>query len=140
MHHHHHVIQLGAAWEPPVPSAAVAGRCRWTRRFGRPAGLGPGDLVLLVVSRPAVAAEAMPPLEIAVNACSLPPVAAHAGRSTHDITPLLRDRNELVRGVLLVPDAAAHDSHDSHGRRPLPASIATVSLEIVASQGDAAGS
>ncbi|MFM8703095.1 MAG: hypothetical protein ACKOHG_04380, partial [Planctomycetia bacterium] len=53
MTHHHHSIHLGAAWEPPMPSAG--GGTEWKRRFGRPAGLEPGDRVLLVVAQAEVA-------------------------------------------------------------------------------------
>ena len=88
---HHHEIHLGPAWEPPVPSAG--GRAHWIRRFGRPAGLEAGDRVLLVVTQSAVVAE------LVLNAVPLPPLPAGSARWTYDVTPLLRDRNELVFAV-----------------------------------------
>ena len=137
MHDHHHEIHLGAAWEPPAPAAAD-GRRVWTRRFGRPAGLEPGDRVLLVVTGPAVAAE------IAVNAVRLPPLLAGTHRWAEDITPLLRDRNEVSVSVTAAVDvtaaiavtAASTIEHvpgrGPHGRGPLPSAIGIVALEIVA--------
>ena len=122
MHDHHHAIHLGAAWEPPAPAAA-GGVVLWTRRFGRPAGLEPGDRVLLVIVRPAVAAG------MAVNAVPLPSLEAGATHWTHDITSLLRERNELVISVATAVglDAAL----GSRGRSPLPSAVGTVRLEIV---------
>ncbi len=131
MHDHHHEIHLGAAWEPPAPAAAD-GRRVWTRRFGRPAGLEPGDRVLLVVTGPAVAAE------IAVNAVRLPPLLAGTHRWAEDITPLLRDRNELSFDVTAAVDVTAASTiehvpaRSPHGRGPLPSAIGIVALEIVA--------
>lgn len=131
MHDCHHSIHLGAAWEPPAPVEAD-GRVVWTRRFGRPGGLGAGDRVLLVVVQPAVAAE------VSVNAASLPPLLANAGRWAQDITPLLRDRNELFITVAAsARDAAAHDPQ---GRGPLPSVIGRVALEIVAARHATSGS
>ena len=132
-HHHsiHHSIHLGAAWEPPAPVVAD-GRVLWTRRFGRPGGLEAGDRVLLVVVQPAVAAE------VSVNAVRLPPLSAHAGRWAQDITPLLRDRNELsITVASSAGDAAAHDPQE---RGPLPSVIGRVALEIVAAAHASSGS
>lgn len=120
--HQHHAIQLGAAWEPPAPAAADD-RVVWTRRFGRPAGLGPGDRVLLVVSQPSVAGE------VSVNAVPLPPLVAGASRWAEDITPLLQDRNELRVAVASTIDHAS--ARGPHGRGPLPSAIGMVALEIV---------
>ncbi len=143
MHDHHHEIHLGAAWEPPAPAAAD-GRRVWTRRFGRPAGLEPGDRVLFVVTGPAVAAE------IAVNAVRLPPLLAGTHRWAEDITPLLRDRNELAVDLTAAVDVTAAvavtaaiavtaastiehvPARGPHGRGPLPSAIGIVALEIVA--------
>lgn len=132
-HHHsiHHSIHLGTAWEPP-PLVEADGRVLWTRRFGRPGGLEPGDVVLLVVTEPAVAAE------VALNAVYLPPLSAGVGRWEQDITPLLRGRNEL-----LVRVAASADGDTMLGQRErgqLPSVIGTVALEIVAAGTVADGS
>ncbi|MFM8705029.1 MAG: hypothetical protein ACKOHG_14400 [Planctomycetia bacterium] len=121
MPHHHHSIHLGAAWETPAPSAD--GGTEWKRRFGRPAGIEPGDRVLLVVSQAEVAAV------VTLNAVTLPPLPAGAGRWTHDVTPLLRDRNELVLAMTEPVPAVANDA--AHGRGPLPAACGRVALEIV---------
>jgi len=120
MHDHHHLIQLGAAWEPPRP-AAVEGGVIWTRRFGRPTGIGPGDRVLLVVTQPAVAAD------VAVNAIHLPPLIAGASRWEVEITPLLRVRNELCV-TLALPAPNGRPA----GRLSLPSALGGVMLEIVA--------
>jgi hypothetical protein len=127
-HHHsiHHSIHLGTAWEPPAPSA-TDGRVLWTRRFGRPGGLEPGDRVLLVVMQPACAAEMI------VNAVHLPPLSAGAGRWEQDITPLLRVRNELLVGVAALVGGDMVHGQQARGR--LPSVIGTVALEIVAADG-----
>ena len=124
-HHHsiHHSIHLGTAWEPP-PLVEADGRVLWTRRFGRPGGLEPGDVVLLVVTEPAVAAE------VALNAVSLPPLSAGVGRWEQDITPLLRGRNELL--VRVAASADGDTMLGQRGRGQLPSVIGAVALEIVA--------
>ena len=129
-HHHsiHHSIHLGTAWEPPAP-AATDGRVLWTRRFGRPGGLEPGDRVLLVVTQPTVAAE------LVVNAVRLPLLSAGEGRWEQDITPLLRVRNELL--VRVAVPVGGDTVHGQQGRGRLPAVIGTVALEIVAAHGAA---
>jgi hypothetical protein len=132
-HHHsiHHSIHLGTAWELPAPAAAD-GRVLWTRRFGRPGGLEPGDRVLLVFTQSAVAAE------VVVNAVGLPPLLVNAGRWSEDITPLLRDRNEL-----LVTAAASVDSGTAPGQQTrglLPSVFGRVALEIVSANNATGGS
>lgn len=120
-----HTIRLGNAWEPSAAGAV------WTRRFGRPAGLGPGDRVLLrVVSRG--------PAAVSLNAAELPRLEATSGPWRHEITPLLRDRNTLVLTptapvVAAAPSPSAEGA--AHGRSPLPEEIADVSLEIVPAGG-----
>jgi hypothetical protein len=126
---HHHAIRLGSAWDPPakVPPS-MDKHVRWARRFGRPGGLGPDDRVLLVVTESATGAE------IAVNGVCLPPLfpppnLAVVARWSHDITPLLRDRNDIV---VAVPATVSGDPVcDTHGRSPLPPAIGTIALEIV---------
>jgi hypothetical protein len=100
------------------------GRVLWTRRFGRPGGLEPGDVVLLVVAEPAVAAE------VALNDVCLPPLSAGVGRWEQDITPLLRGRNELL--VRVAASADGDTMLGQRGRGQLPSVIGAVALEIVA--------
>jgi len=127
MHDHHHEIQLGAAWEPPAPASAD-GWVVWTRRFGRPAGLEPGDRVLLVVRQPVASAG------MAVNTVNLPPLSGGAGRWVEDITPLLLDRNELRITVAAASVIEHAPASGPHGRGPLPSAIGIVALEIVAAE------
>jgi len=127
MHDHHHEIQLGSAWEPPAPASAD-GWVVWTRRFGRPAGLEPGDRVLLVVRQPAASAE------MAVNSAHLPQLSGGARRWVEDITPLLLDRNELRITVAAASVIEHAPASGPHGRGPLPSAIGIVALEIVAAE------
>jgi len=132
MHDHHHEIQLGAAWEPPAPASAD-GWVVWTRRFGRPAGLEPGDRVLLVVTQPAASAE------MAVNSARLPPLSGGAHRWAEDITPLLLDRNELRITLAAASAIERAPASGQHGRGPLPSAIGIVAIEIVAADRVASG-
>lgn len=113
-----HRIRLQAAWHSPAP-----GSTGWTRSFGRPAGLGPGDRVWLVIERPAASM-------LELNGVELPRVAADpAGTWRHEITRLLADRNELrIVPETGVPDSAALPG--AHGRRPLPDGLGAVVIEI----------
>ena len=124
-HHHsiHHSICLGTAWEPPAVAEAD-GRMLWTRRFGCPGGLESGDVVLLVVTEPAVAAE------MVLNAVCLPPLSAGVVRWERDITPLLRGRNELL--VRVAASADGDTMLGQRGRGQLPSVIGAVALEIMA--------
>jgi hypothetical protein len=139
-HHHsiHHSIHLGTAWEPPTPTAAD-GSVLWSRHFGRPGGLEPDDRVLLVFMQPAVAAE------VVVNAVSLPPLPVNAGRWAQDITPLLRDRNELLitAAASISMDGGMADGGTAHGQRTrglLPSVFGRVALEIVSANHATGGS
>jgi hypothetical protein len=86
-----HVINLSTAWDPPEPAA---GREAWTRRFGMPAGIEPGDQVFLVI-------EAAATCGATLAGAPLPSVVA--GLSwRQDVTERLGPRNELV----LIPAAA----------------------------------
>jgi len=120
-----HVIHLGDAWEPPV---AAGDRNRFVRRFGRPSGLESGNRVLLVVSDPAVSAS------VVVNETPLPDVVGGAVRWEYDITPLLRERNELVLLIGMDSDADARmpGAPGTSGRLRLPAASGAVTIEIVA--------
>lgn len=115
-----HAIHLGAAWEAPGPHAD--GGTVWRRRFGRPTGLEPADRLLLVVVDGGVDAR------IVVNGVWLPPLPAGAGRWEEDVTPLLRDRNELEL-VLAAPSPAG--SLAGPHRWHLPAQVGRLTLEIV---------
>lgn len=123
-----HAIHLGNAWDrdaAPERTPPFA----WRRRFGRPAGLGPGDRVFLVVERSAVSAAAT------LNGHALAPIAAATPRWTSDVTALLLDRNDLVVAAAAPAAAlaggaiAAHGG--PHGREPLPAAFGAVGLAIV---------
>ena len=137
-HHHsiHHSIHLGTAWELPAPAAAD-GCVLLTRRFGRPGGLEPGDRVLLVFTQPAVVAE------VVVNAVALPPLSVNAGRWSEDITPLLRDRNELLVTAAASVDSGMGDSGTAAGQQTrglLPSVFGRVALEIVSANHAMGGS
>lgn len=115
-----HVINLSTAWTPPEPAS---GQAAWVRRFGMPAGIGPGDRIWLVVESPGGCG-------LALAGEALPPVAA-GERRRHDVTTQLAARNELLltpaAGAAAVMPAAAIPSH---GRCDLPATVGRVVLEI----------
>ena len=76
-----HRIRLRRPWQ----SEGRGDRIRWTRRFGRPTGLAPGQRVWLVLEDvPAASA-------VSLNGHVLP-----VGERAFDVTALLRARNELV--------------------------------------------
>jgi len=112
-----HSIHLGAAWESPRDDSVTA----WLRRFGRPTGLAPSDRVLLVCegAQPAAAWR-----RLLLNGHDLPPPAADPGRWEHDVTAILRDRNELA----LEPAAGGPVGNAARG--PLPAAWGRFTLEI----------
>lgn len=118
-----HAIHLGNAWEPPAEHAGA-----WTRRFGRPSGVEPDDRVLLVCERPSEAAAARPRLAVSLNGMSLVPIDPGSARWEHEITPLLRERNELV---LQAAQADAPPAVDRHGRASLPEAWGRLSIVIV---------
>jgi hypothetical protein len=119
----HHAIHLGNAWEPPAETAGG-----WTRRFGRPSGVEPGDRVLLVCERPSEAAAARPRLTLRLNGNSLVAIDPACARWEHDITLLLGDRNELV----VKPESAdAQPAVDRHGRASLPEAWGRLCVVIV---------
>lgn len=138
-----HSIYLGNVWEPPTggdnaasrhgtlpPQAVVqaaAVQQVWRRRFSRPSGIEPGDRVLFVYERPAAG---LVELRLVLNEVLLPAIGLEAPRWEHDITPLLRDRNELE----LMPLGSAppeSSRRDAHGRAALPQEWGRVSLDIV---------
>jgi hypothetical protein len=114
-----HAIRLQAAWEPPAGSDAP-----WIRRFGRPAGVEPGQQVWLVVVGAQVHAATV------LNGAALPPIEAGQPRWAHDITPLLRDRNVLE--MLIHPGGARCTAVADASRQPAPSACGCVGLEIVA--------
>ena len=122
-----HAINLSTAWEPPGPAVA---RAAWVRRFGMPAGIEPGDRVWLVVE-PAAACE------VRLGGEPLPAVVA-GERRRHDITRLLRPRNELM--LVTVEPADRPLVTAVHGRCDLPATIGRVWLEIEPAARDPAAS
>jgi hypothetical protein len=122
-HMNHHAIHLGNAWEPPAETAGA-----WARRFGQPSGVEPGDRVLLLCERSGEATAARPALTLAVNRIALPPIDPAAVRWEHDITPLLRERNELV---LQSEPAEGPPAVDRHGRAPLPEAWGRLCVVIV---------
>lgn len=107
-----HTIRLGGGWRVPSDQGTA-----WVRGFGRPAGLGPTDRVLLVWEWPAGAA----PAPRTLNGAPL------ASAREVDVTGLLRDRNELVL-------TAAAPAAGADGRRwpRLPPSLGQPVLVIVA--------
>jgi hypothetical protein len=116
-----HRINLSTAWQPP---GVAAEQTAWVRRFGSPAGIEPGDRIWLVV-------EAAVGCGLGLAGEPLPPVAAGTIRR-HEITAMLRERNELV----LTPAVAAGSVEVGmgHGRCDLPPSIGRVALEIEAAR------
>lgn len=86
-----HAIHLGAAWEPPTAPGGP-----WIRRFGRPTGVAAGDRVLLVWDPP----PALRPDAVRLNGQAI------AAEPEVDVTPLLRDRNELVLDTSGAPGKA----------------------------------
>ncbi|MFM7244467.1 MAG: hypothetical protein ACKO40_09900 [Planctomycetaceae bacterium] len=112
-----HAIHLGTAWEPPAADVPA-----WVRRFGRPAGIEPGDRVLLVCE----ATDSVDPWrEATLNDLALVWREAKPGSFESDVTKLLRPRNTLV-----VPGAAA-DGDPTERRAALPEAWGRLSLVIV---------
>lgn len=115
-----HAIHLGTAWEPPTATTPA-----WVRRFGRPAGLEPGDRLLLVCEHPGAASL----MRIAtLNGRSLEWREPHPGVLESDVSGLLDVRNQLV-----VP-AAGDDvaaGHGAGGRASWPTEWGRLSLVVV---------
>ena len=136
-----HSIHLGNAWEPPagagmatpvdgaghgIASGIASGA--WIRRFGRPAGLEPVDRVLLVCEQPAAGEFRA---ELAFNGTPLPAIGPALPRWQHDITPLLRDRNELFLRPLGASALQGLPGRSAQRRMALPAEWCRVSVAIV---------
>lgn len=114
-----HVINLSTAWEPPGGDSRT-----WVRQFGLPSGVAAEDRVWLVHAGGRNAS-------LVLNGV---PLTGLDGR--HDVTTLLRARNELA---LTPADGDTDDARDpsaamppprSHGRRPLDACHGRLVLEI----------
>jgi len=113
-----HAINLTAAWTPP---AAPGPPAVWRRQFGMPTGIAAADRVWLVVESPAGCT-------LELNGVAMR--SAAAGECLRqDVTRLLRRRNELclTGGDEGVP---ADQPGAPLGRRPLPARLGRVWLEI----------
>lgn len=115
-----HTINLAAAWESDASGAT------WRRRFGRPDGVGPGDAVWLVFVSPGN-------VSLALNGVPLPPLHGGLPRWTHDVTSLLRERNELT---LANAAPALPAGSVGEGRAGLPVSCGRPALEIVSRRND----
>jgi hypothetical protein len=114
---HRHTINLSGAWER---SERV-----WRRQFGQPTGIEPGDSVRLVFVTPGNAT-------VMLNGASLPALGGDESRWSHDVTALLRDRNELA----LTCETSAGVDGPASGRMPLPERLGHPVLEIVSRVSD----
>lgn len=118
-----HRINLSSAWRPPAETGGA-----WVRRFGRPAGLEAGDRIWLV-------ARGAGPVGLECNGVVLPAAAEAAAERRHDITPLLRQRNELV--LVPAPGGSSAGAARLAGplaagdHRPLEPGLGSLHLEIV---------
>jgi hypothetical protein len=83
---------------------------------------------MLVVESPAIAA-------LALNATPLPTPPPGSARWTHDITPLLTDRNELVLEPATADGGPWAKNVDGNGRVALPHSHGRITLEILTPPG-----
>ncbi|MEO1992202.1 MAG: hypothetical protein ABGW78_09750 [Pirellulales bacterium] len=113
-----HRIVLQSVWNPPSLEAPV-----WCRRFGRPGSVGPQESVFLVIGNQHIAS-------LSLNNNSLPKPKPNVLYWRHNITNLLRHRNELV----IVPAAPLRDyfpDKEILKRVSLPKNIGSVFLEIL---------
>ena len=115
-----HAIHLGTAWETPSPDMPG-----WVRRFGRPAGVEPGERVLLVCEH----SEPVSPWTLAtLNGHRLDWREVSPGMLECEVTGLLAARNHLV-----VPGDRAAGAGDTRPARraALPEAGGRLSLVIV---------
>jgi len=116
-----HAIHLGTAWEPPAAAMPA-----WVRRFGRPAGVEPGDRLLLVCE-----ATDLPDAwrKATLNDQPLAWREADSGDLECDVTALIQSRNTLVvpDGRVTPPDGKWSD----HRRAAVPEAWGRLSLVIV---------
>lgn len=119
-------IAMPADWGATL-GADFRGRVSYSRRFGRPTGLGAADRVELVIDRVDAFGWA------ALNGEGLGEIAAGGQPWRCDITARLRPRNELVVDVELPQLTADSPSLARPGRDGLPGGlIGEVRLEIFA--------
>lgn len=115
-----HAIHLGTAWEQPTAATPA-----WVRRFGRPAGVGDADRLLLVCE-----GVDAPGAWRAATLNTRPLDWAEVGSSTLecDVTGLV-----LTRNLLLVPVAADElaDRGQPASRISTPEGWGRLSLVIV---------
>ncbi|MFM9058320.1 MAG: hypothetical protein ACKOSQ_04240 [Planctomycetaceae bacterium] len=111
-----HRIRLQAAWD------VAAGGRTWTRSFGRPTGVGPGDRVWLVIERPAARSAA-------IDGRPLAAVGVGDGPWRHALNADLRERHELRLEFAAPPGPVA-----ACVRVPLPEAAGCVWLEIEADE------
>ncbi len=122
-----HAIHLGNAWESPADAGDA-----WLRRFGLPTGIEPDDRMHLVCERSAAVSAGRPTLALLLNGTPLPPIESGAQRYEYDITPLLRERNELVVRAEPAGDARPDSlSRGQHGRVAIPEDWGRIKVEIV---------
>jgi len=115
-----HAIHLGTAWEPPTAAAPA-----WGRRFGRPAGVEPGDRLLLVCEQPEPAA---PWRQATLNGRRLEWREALPGVLECDVGGLLEARNHLV---VPVATGEGEERLATGGRASLPGAWGRLSLVVV---------
>lgn len=107
-----HAINLAGAWER-------AGDV-WRRSFGHPTGVEAGDTIRLVFTTPGHAA-------VTLNGVVLPALRRDTPSWSHDVTLLLRERNELVLVEGTMPTAVTAESR----RLTLPDHLGHPALEVV---------
>ena len=107
-----HRIRLQAAWN------VAAGGTTWTRSFGRPTGVGPGDRIWLVIERAAACSATL-------DGRTLSAVAGGAGPWRHDIGADPRNRHELRLEFAAPPGPVS-----AGARERLPEGAGVVWLEI----------
>ena len=117
-------IQMPADWGDSL-GADFRGRVRYSRRFGRPTGVQPGQRIDLVVER--LDAFGL----VLLNGRSLGAVAAGQSGWRADVTHLLAPRNELGVEVELPEEPADSPPLARPGRSGCPGGlIGEVRLEI----------
>jgi len=125
-----HTIDLTSAWEPPAAAPGGGSAAAWTRSFGLPTGLSPGDRVWLVLDGDRDCRLMLNPI---LNESPLPAVVGSSSPYAIDVTALLLPRNRLrllpAAGEPPLP-AAPSESLPAHGRCRLPAAYGRVRLEI----------
>ncbi len=93
-----HRIRLRRPWQCRLQGDRVL----WSRRFGRPTGLEPGDTVWIVVEQcPAAGA-------LLLNGRPIGQLSSGTAESRFEVTALVEPRNEMVLDLAAVfPDSSA---------------------------------